>query len=39
MLRRETGRDDLLFRKKKVFNRLRFELSDPETARADHEAN
>lgn len=39
MLRRETGRDDLPSAKVKVFNRLRYGLSNPETVCADHKAN
>ncbi len=39
MLRHETSRDDLPNAKVKVFNRLRYGLSDPETVRADHKAN
>lgn len=39
MLLRETGRDNLPCTKNKVFNRLRYGLSAPETGRADHKAN
>jgi len=39
MLRHETGRDDLPSAKVKVFNWLRYGLSDPETVRLDHKAN
>lgn len=39
MLRHETGLNDLQSVKTKVFNRLRYGLSDPETGRADHKAN
>lgn len=38
MLWREAGRDDLPSAKVKVFNRLRYGLSDPETVRTDHKA-
>lgn len=39
MHRRETGRDGLPFTKNKVFKRLRYRLSVPETAGADHKVN
>lgn len=39
MLRRETERDDLPRAKIKVFNRLRYRLSDPEAARTDEQSN
>ena len=39
MLWRETVRDDLPFTKIKVFNRLRYGLSDPETVRTDEQTN
>lgn len=39
MLPYKTGRDDLPSARIKIYNRLRYGLSVPETARADHKAN